>query len=129
MLKPFCSKQAAELERVGLRGRYKVALGDQLLELHTDRLKMYLPHVNGSKIVLNYYRPHREVPEDDSMIVEKILKHRIRDGQYQWYVRWKGYDDAHNTWEPLSSFVGYVQQDWADYNRRHHLPISLKKLQ
>ena len=42
------------------------------MEVYTDRLKLYLPHVDGSKIVLNFYRPHREVPEDDTMLVEKI---------------------------------------------------------
>ena len=113
---------------MGLRGRYKVALGGSILEVHTDRLKLCLPHVDGSKIVLNYYRPHRKVPEDDTMVVEKILKHRVRDGQHQWYVRWKGYDNTHNTWEPASSFVGYVQQDWLEYNKKHHVPLSLHAL-
>ena len=65
---------------MGLRGRYKVALGGFILEVHTDSLKLYLSDEDGSKIVLNYYRPHREVPEEDTVVVEKFLKHRVRDG-------------------------------------------------
>ena len=78
-LDPLWSGPAEVLERVGLRGRYKVALGGSVIDVHADRLKMYLPHVYGTKIVLNYYRPHREVPEDDSNVVESILRHRVRD--------------------------------------------------
>ena len=89
---------------------------------------MYLPHVDGTKNILNYYRPHHDVPEDDSNVVASILSHRARDGQHQWYVRWKGYDDSFNTWEPASSFVGYVQQDWLEYNKKHKVDISIGNL-
>jgi hypothetical protein len=91
-------------------------------------MKMYLPHVDGTKIVMNYYRPHRDVPEDDSYVVDKILRHRVRDGQHQWYVRWKGYDDSANTWEPASSFIGYVQKDLMDYNKKHHVNVPLESV-
>ena len=128
-LDPLWTGPCEILDRVGLRGRYQVAIGGSVVDVHADRLKMYLPHVDGTKIVLNYYRPHHNVPEDDSLVVASILRHRIRDGQYQWYVRWKGYDDSHNTWEPASSFIGLVQQDWMRYNKQHHINIAFNSLQ
>ena len=57
------------LQRIGNSSRYTVALPEGVQDIHTDRLKMYLPKLNGSKIVLHYYRPQRDVPEDDSLVL------------------------------------------------------------
>ena len=45
-----------------------------------ERLKMYFPKIDGTKIKLHYYRPHQEIPENDSMVIEKIVGHRVRNG-------------------------------------------------
>ena len=116
------------MDCVGNRGRYQVAIEDKVVDVHADRLKLYLPHVDGSKIVLHYYRPHRQVPEDDSYVVEKILAHRMRNGQRQWKVRWQGFDAEFDTWEPANSFVGHLQQDWIVYNRQHHIEVPVNSL-
>jgi hypothetical protein len=105
-----------------------VAINGNVVDLHTDRLKMYLPHIDGTKIALDYYKPHRRVPEDDTYLVEKILAHRTRAGQKQWKVHWKGYDNDFDTWEPASSFIGHLQQDWLAYNKRHHIQVPLYSL-
>jgi hypothetical protein len=31
-------------------------------------------------------------------IVERVLKKRERKGQIQYLVKWRGYDNKHNTW-------------------------------
>ena len=124
-LDPLWTGPCEILDRIGNRGRYQFAVQDNIVDVHADRLKMYLPQVDGTKIILNYYRPHRQVPEDDSYVVEKILAHRIRHGQRQWKLQWQGYDDDFDTWEPASSFVGHLQQDWMDYNRQHHIEVPL----
>ena len=127
-LDPLWTGPCEILDRIGNRGRYQVGIQDQVVDVHADRLKMYLPHVDGTKIVLNYYKPQTKVPEDDTYVVEKIMEHRTRNGKCQWKVNWQGYDHSYDTWEPASSFVGHLQQDWMDYNRRHHLEVPLTSL-
>ena len=38
--------------------------------------------------------------------VERIVKHRqLGDGTFEFYVKWQGYDDGHNSWEPKDHFL------------------------
>ncbi|KAL7668481.1 hypothetical protein ACOME3_009183 [Neoechinorhynchus agilis] len=39
-------------------------------------------------------------PIDRVYEVEKIVDHRVVDGELQFYVKWKDYDWSSNTWEP-----------------------------
>jgi hypothetical protein len=36
--------------------------------------------------------------------IEKILGHKIVDNEYQFLIKWKDYDDEHNSWIPLGNF-------------------------
>lgn len=41
---------------------------------------------------------------DEEYEVEKILDKRIRKGNVEYYVKWKGWNDpADNTWEPVGN--------------------------
>jgi hypothetical protein len=52
--------------------------------------------------------PENERPPPDSVIrgqlkryiPERILRHRVRKGQYQYLVKWECYPDNEATWEP-----------------------------
>ena len=43
--------------------------------------------------------------EDDVYVIEKILRHRIRNGIKEVYIKWKGLPAATNSWEPASNIV------------------------
>lgn len=41
-----------------------------------------------------------EEEEPESYTVERIIKKRIRNGKTEYFLKWQGYSDADNTWEP-----------------------------
>ena len=127
-LEPLWTVPCEVLGRTGTTGRYTIAFPEGNREIHMERLKMYLPRIDGTKIKLHYYRPHVDIPEDDSWVVETILRHRIHQGKHQWLVRWRGYDATHDSWEPARTFVGYLQQDWVRFNRDNHITINTKDI-
>jgi len=47
----------------------------------------------------------RKVPQDEDegerYVIHRIIDHRLRkDGQKEYLIQWKGYDEDENTWEP-----------------------------
>jgi len=45
--------------------------------------------------------PDGEAPEE--YVVEKIIDCRIKNGVKEYLLKWIGYDDKDNTWEPESN--------------------------
>ena len=49
-------------------------------------------------------KPEVEPPEEEEYVVEKILQKKIvGKGKVEYYLKWIGYDDADNTWEPVEN--------------------------
>jgi hypothetical protein len=42
---------------------------------------------------------------DEIYYVEKILKERVVRGKKEAYIKWLGYPEKYNSWEPVSNFV------------------------
>lgn len=46
------------------------------------------------------------IPCDELYVIDRIVAHKeIRPGVYKYKVRWKGYDEADDTWEPEKNFT------------------------
>eukprot|EP01056_Protomagalhaensia_sp_Gyna25_P001828 Protomagalhaensia_sp_Gyna_25__1827@NODE_1967_length_1375_cov_2129_785180_g1579_i1_p1_GENE_NODE_1967_length_1375_cov_2129_785180_g1579_i1NODE_1967_length_1375_cov_2129_785180_g1579_i1_p1_ORF_typecomplete_len196_score41_53Chromo/PF00385_24/2_6e09Chromo/PF00385_24/1_5e03Chromo_shadow/PF01393_19/3_8Chromo_shadow/PF01393_19/9Totivirus_coat/PF05518_11/0_63_NODE_1967_length_1375_cov_2129_785180_g1579_i17031290 len=73
------------------------------------------------------------VTDDDVYEMEDIVGFRIADGQEQWLVKWKDYEDeADRTWEPRSNFLnpGAVLVNKMEIYRKEYMdkkPSSRKR--
>jgi len=124
-LDPLWTGPCEILERIGNTGRYKVSLPSGPGDMHMDNFKPYLVPPNGTAIPCHYFKPRPKVPETDEYIVQKILDHKVERGVHLWKVRWKGYGPEEDTWEPATSFVGYIQKDWKIWNKTHDIQIPI----
>jgi hypothetical protein len=43
--------------------------------------------------------------EEKTYAVEKILKRRMKAGKAEYLVKWMGYGESENSWEPEENFV------------------------
>ena len=59
-------------------------------EFDTSNIRPYRTHVDADEL------------QPDEYIVDELLKHRMRRGQRQYLVRWRGYARSKSTWEPRS---------------------------
>jgi len=55
--------------------------------------------------------------------VEEILDHRVHQGETRFLVKWKGYSDLLNSWEPEEN-LGNCKESLADYKRRRNVSLS-----
>ncbi|EAY20210.1 hypothetical protein TVAG_021570 [Trichomonas vaginalis G3] len=63
-----------------------------------------------------------EDAEEEIYEVEKIVDHKKqKDGTYVYYIKWKGYTDEDNTWEPEANLFSkqMIEGYWKEYNSKH----------
>ena len=98
---------------------YKLDLDPNMrlhLIFHVDRLSPWTGNeVNG------------EVPEppaveiiagEEEYEVEQVLDSKFFGKQLKYFVKWKGYNSGHNTWEPEKN-LAHSKQLVAQFHRRH----------
>jgi hypothetical protein len=73
-----------------------------------------LPTVSAPPVSVNL---QEEKEEDEPLyIVEKVLAYRVRpDGQKEYLLKWRGYSDEENSWEPYGN-LNEVLQDFVNNN-------------
>ena len=68
-----------------------------------------LEDLNDVKVAGLFYEPEmvlvRAKGQDAEYHVEKVLAHRTWKGQKQVLIKWKGYPNSFNSWEPASNLV------------------------
>ena len=107
--------------------RYTVATADGDEDVHVGRLKPFFPDMKGKVLPYHYFRSRRErESQSDKWIVDEILDHRRHKGVLQWKVKWKGFDKP--TWQPAKDFVGDIQSDWMEYNKKRGLNLDFSSL-
>ena len=65
--------------------------------------------LNKVQVAGLFYKPEMVLVKgkgkDSEFLVEKILAERTRKGHKQVLIKWKGYPDSFNSWEPASNLV------------------------
>ncbi|GIX86686.1 chromobox protein homolog 3 [Caerostris darwini] len=70
-----------------------------------------------------------EVSEPEEYTVEKILDKRIVEGKIEYFLKWQGYPDSENTWEPEENLdcpeiISEFERNW---NKKKKINSSDKK--
>ena len=80
------------------------------------------PTINILRIQL-YFRPRPELftepPKDDAehdYPVDRVMGHKVVDGEDYYYIHWKGYPAEDDSWEPRSNLSKETLKLWE--NRR-----------
>ena len=64
----------------------------------------------------------------DNWEAERVAQYRIQYGVEQWLVKWSGYGEDRNTWEPWANLLTEVVQAEARKVKEAALPSVAKKL-
>jgi hypothetical protein len=81
----------------------------------------------GQAVPLFYHKRTILDPEAqaDEWIVDKILKHRKKDGQWEFLTKWQGFDTESATWQKLGNFFHRFNSDLIEYAQKNNLNLNI----
>jgi hypothetical protein len=101
---------------------YKLRLPPQWTIHPVFHASLLTPFVKTKEHGENYSRPPLELLEGEEQYEVKTIKSHRRHGkrkQLQYLIKWKGYPESDNTWEPVTNLQ--APQLIREYHRRHPL--------
>ena len=112
------------ITRVVSRTSYQLKLPTQWKLHDVFHATLLTPYKETALNGQSYQEPAPELIDGQpEWEVESILKVRRRRNQLQFLVRWKGFSEAHDSWEPAKNI--HADELVEDFYKRHPLAIRL----
>ena len=129
-LEPRWWGPATVSKRIG-ESSYEISWEEGTFEVHIDDLKEYMVEEfqdEGEELWYINEEGEGEAVEEGSAAVEGIITHRVQEkGTMEFLVKWLGWGEDYNPWEPASSFTKCCQP-WAEYCDRHEIQLKVHDL-
>ena len=108
---------------------YQVEIKENVIQdVHLDFLKPVVENLaSAPKFPLFYFQGLYADAETapDEFLVEKIVDHRLKKGKIEFLVKWRGFSQSENTWEPPENFIYKYNDEWLEYCRKKALDLKL----
>src|SRR5487761_1662692 len=105
---------------------YRLELPAQWRIHNAFHASLLLPYQETPEHGRNFAEPPPDLVEGQpEWEVEDILNSRVRQHKTQYLVKWKGYSDAHNSWEPKEHL--HAPELLSTYHKRHQAAIRTMK--
>ena len=97
------------------------------------RIKPYIPPIteqgeDTQTLRLHYHTDQDFLTKTDTYVLENPFDHKLKRAtskqQKKWLVNYKGYPEPE--WQPASSFLHDINDDWPAYNTEHGISVDLR---
>ena len=102
---------------------------NRIISAYRDQLKPWIEDtITGNSYPLFFHRGRSQFSglEGSQEVVQKIVAHRLKDGQLQFHTLWEG--TGEDTWEPAENFIDGVCEPWLKYCKEKGLQIPIPGL-